>query len=382
MSAAFVLAVASPLPAEPPEFVPGDDVFGAYASLAPAADIETFGIVPASDVAVATVPSPTDRGRSVLRCARGGEAAHEIELSGRALGLTLSGDGDLAYAIVRASDRKGRALRVELVRIELTTLHVTLGSSLPATARGLALGSDGASLLVACRDEIRTFRIPQFESGPLYGVPGENVGVAAIEGTTDVLVARPSEVVRVNLAGPQGRDGLVVSRKFSAPTPLRAMMAATGAAGPIALAEDGHAWRVNATAPPPLNPRPAERTPEPPPEPRPEETPAPPASSGITARHESVGGLGTVSGAVTGPARAEVAVIVVLGPDNLLREAARVVPDGEGRFLAPSLPPGGYRVVAVGKGGHVLICDPPFITIRVDPNGAVETPVLNVLRAQ
>ena len=91
---------------------------------------------------------------------------------------------------------------------------------------------------------------------------------------------------------------------------------------------------------------------------------------------------GTVFGVVEGPSLAEVAAIVLLGPDNVLHEAARAIPDERGRFVSSALPPGTYRLVAAGKGGRVLICEPPFITIRVDSNGAVEAPVLKVLRAQ
>jgi hypothetical protein len=58
------------------------------------------------------------------------------------------------------------------------------------------------------------------------------------------------------------------------------------------------------------------------------------------------------------------------------------LPDEQGRFTASGLPAGAYRIVASGKGGRVLICDPPFITIRVDANGAVTAPVLTILRAQ
>jgi hypothetical protein len=91
---------------------------------------------------------------------------------------------------------------------------------------------------------------------------------------------------------------------------------------------------------------------------------------------------GTVFGVVAGPALAEVAAIVLLGPDNVLHEAARAIPDEQGHFSASALPIGAYRIVAAGKGGRVLICDPPFITIRVGSNSAVEAPVLKVLRAQ
>ena len=36
-------------------------------------------------------------------------------------------------------------------------------------------------------------------------------------------------------------------------------------------------------------------------------------------------------------------------------------PDGSGRYEATSLPAGAYRIVAAGKEGRVLICQPPFI---------------------
>jgi hypothetical protein len=91
---------------------------------------------------------------------------------------------------------------------------------------------------------------------------------------------------------------------------------------------------------------------------------------------------GSVFGVVTGPALAEVAAIVFLGPDNVLHEAARAIPDGNGRFAASALPPGAYRIVAAGKGGRVLICDPPFVTIQVGSKGAVEASVLKVVSAQ
>ncbi len=372
MTVALVLGVAFRLSAVPPELVPVDGLDAAVASLGQAADIETFGIAPSHDLAVATFPSSRDRARSVLRCARGGEAPREVALAGRALGLAVTRDGDLVYAVVRQSDRKGATQRVDLVRVDLKTLGVTLGTSLPATARGLALGSDEAALLVACRNEIRTFRLPKLTSGPLYAVPGDNVGIASIEGTTEILVAQPSQVVRADLAGPQGRDGLVVSQEFSAPAPLRGMMASTGGSGPIALAEDHRAWRIRASIGAPTPPAEVD-------EPRAEPSPA--EVTEAPARQESVGAPGMVFGVVTGPARAEVDAIVFLGPDNVLREAARVVPDGDGRFRTSPLPAGGYRIVAAGQGGHVLICDPPFIAIRVDSNGAVEAPMLNVLRA-
>jgi hypothetical protein len=93
-------------------------------------------------------------------------------------------------------------------------------------------------------------------------------------------------------------------------------------------------------------------------------------------------GPGVASGKIAGPSVAMVEAVVLLGPDNILHEAARAIPDDQGRYAFHALAPGAYRIIAAGKGGRVLICEPPFITIRVSSNGAVEASVLNVIRAQ
>ena len=90
---------------------------------------------------------------------------------------------------------------------------------------------------------------------------------------------------------------------------------------------------------------------------------------------------GALTGSVDGPARALVTAIVVLGPDNILKEATRTTLDASGRFTVRGLAPGSYRVVAAGAGGRVLICDPPYVTVRVGPSGGNEAPTLHALRA-
>jgi len=233
-------------------------------------------------------------------------------------------------------------------------------------------------------------------------VPGENVGVAPFAGSSHVLVAQSSRVVRVDLAGAQGRDGLTCAEEAPSPDPLRGLTAAWDDRGPIAVGEGGGRWCVAGGAPPapaaaPLapvdvapDPPPAASAPVPaavealPPEPAPppQQPPSPPASP--PAAGDSSGNRGepaSVFGLIDGPSRGDVAAVVVLGPDNVLKEAARSVPDEQGRFTAHGLPAGAYRIVAAGKGGRVLICDPPFITVHVGVDGAVEAPVLKVLRA-
>jgi hypothetical protein len=413
-----------------PILTPCDELPSAVAALGPASSVESYGLAPAVSIAVASITATPDGGRSVLRFARGGDAPEDVKLAGRVPGIAVTPDGKTAYAIVRVVDRKGGLRNVDLVRIDLETARAGVVASLPATARGLALGGDGASLLVASRDEIRTFVFPSLTSGPLYRAIGDNVGVAPLPGSSYVLLAQSSRVVLADLAAPQDRDGLVLAQETSAPAPLRGLLDSAGDAGPIALADGGRAWCVRAeppassppkkVEPPPETPPAAEPPPvvaaaaaaalaEPPPPaqppvtsppreppavasppqeppsvtPSPEESP--PVASPPQEPPPEPGGAaepGTVFGTISGPAMAEVTAVVLLGPDNVLREAARAIPDEQGRYKSAALPPGSYRLIAAGKRGRVLICNPPFISLKVASNGAVEAPVLKVLSAQ
>jgi hypothetical protein len=397
VSLGFALGLAGLAIAEPPVIVPCDSLPAAVAALGVKSGIDAYGVAPAASVAVAVEAPSGDDERSVLWFSRGGGEPRSVKLAGRVVGLAVTSDGALAYAVVRTIDRKGALRSVELTSVDLNTARATSGLTLPATARGLAIAAGGATLLVASRNEIRTFQLPALSSGPLYRALGDNVGVAPIEGSSEVVVAQPSRIVLADLAGAQGRDGLVLSQETAAPARLTGMLASTGDAGIIALADGGTAWcvRVDAVPPPPPAPvSPVEAAPaaapvaaaidEPPDAPpsEPPPTEPPPAEPPPAEPPPIPAAPGTVSGLVTGPALAEVASLVVLGPDNVLHEAARVAPDEQGRFSVPALPSGVYRIVASGKKGRVLLCDPPFITVRVGSNGAVEAPVLKVLRAE
>ena len=370
--------------AEPPALVPCDERPAAVAALGEGSEIEAFAIAPGASVAIAARPLPSDAKRSLLRFARGGDPPRDVKLAGRVSGLAVAADGKLAYVIVRATDRKGGVRSVELLRLDLESGRTTIGATLPVTARGLAVGGAGSILWVASRDEIRTFQLPGLVSGPLYRALGDNVGVAPMPGSSVVYVAQPSRIVLADLSAAQDRDGLALSQEVASPAPLTGMLASAGESGPIALSSGGGSWCVRDGVLPPLPPPPA-RVEDPPAE-QPREDPAPaevvPAVPPVEAASPAPAAPGTVSGTVAGPAIADVAAIVLLGPDNVLHEAARLIPDSQGRFSTQTLLPGSYRMVAAGKGGRVLICEPPFITIRVSSNGAVEAPVLKVVRVQ
>jgi hypothetical protein len=75
----------------------------------------------------------------------------------------------------------------------------------------------------------------------------------------------------------------------------------------------------------------------------------------------------SIVGEITGRADL-VEEVVILGPDSLLKQFARVKPAREGgtaRFLASSVPPGGYFVVPMGKRGASLASRPGMSKVQV-----------------
>jgi hypothetical protein len=278
----------------------------------------------------------------------------------------------------------------------------------------------------------------------LYRVPGDNVTLAAISGTTRVLVTQGARIVLVDLASPQDREGLPVLAATDAGAAVRTLASAPAEPRAIALLEGGStvlieteplgvtpgspaiaiAWPGEKAGPPPAvaaaaavpaaaattsAPSPAPPEPEPvaaapPPDeiqdsvetgPDPATSPppeaaipvvppvvtppvaAPPASPPQMENQNLPEG---VSGRISGPARADAREIVFLGPDNVLKEAARVAIDASGGYVVTGLKPGNYRVVAAGEGGRVLACHPAFVTVVVDGSPR-QVPTLEVLRA-
>ena len=394
---ACVASAAVGVRAEPVAVRPCGELPAPILALGAPGDLEAFGLSADDGVAVVSSRAPGRPGASVLKFARSGEAPRSVSLVGAIRGLAVAGDGSHAFAVVRETDRKGFVVSVDLVGVDLKTGRTSSLATLPATSRGLAFSAGGESLLVACNDEIRSFRMPRVSSGPLYRVPGDNVGLAPIEGSSRVLVAQRSRLVVVDLGEAQAREGLPLSGGTPVEGTLVALMGTVGSFGPVALVDGGAAWCVHverktstqgapSEAPPlpkapPLVPAPPPTVPELASPASPPLPPPPPAAQEEPGERTIPAEPGSLSGLVSGPMRGEVGAISLLGPDNVLREATRAVPDKEGHFRVSGLPPGAYRIVATGRGGRVLICDPPFVTARVSSNSAVEAPALNVLRA-
>jgi hypothetical protein len=92
-------------------------------------------------------------------------------------------------------------------------------------------------------------------------------------------------------------------------------------------------------------------------------------------------GTTVLTGTVTGDARSHVVAVVLFGPDNVLREAARAAPDSNGRFRFQGIEPGRYRLVPDGGGKKAVVSEPRFLTIEVAPGAVVEAPELRIVRA-
>jgi hypothetical protein len=88
-----------------------------------------------------------------------------------------------------------------------------------------------------------------------------------------------------------------------------------------------------------------------------------------------------VSGHIDGPAADRVAAVVLLGPDNILREAQRVEPGSDGWWWADGLQPGRYRIQLDGGGETVLLTQPPFVLLEVEAGKPVRAAEIRVLEA-
>jgi hypothetical protein len=104
--------------------------------------------------------------------------------------------------------------------------------------------------------------------------------------------------------------------------------------------------------------------------------PLPTVAARQTERERAV----SVYGRIEGAAADQVVHVVFFGPDNLLREAARVRPAADGRYQVSNLPPGHYSIQLSGGGNVVLVTEPRFLTVDVSV-GAPAAADFRVLRA-
>jgi len=108
---------------------------------------------------------------------------------------------------------------------------------------------------------------------------------------------------------------------------------------------------------PPMHP---EEVPEEAPQNAPVEADLPPEDEA----EEEVAAVHQIEGRIVGDV-ALVQDIVLLGPDNILREAARVQPKSDGTWHADGLDAGRYRVQLDGGGDRVLVAEPRFLMVEI-----------------
>lgn len=281
----------------------------------------------------------------------------------------------------------------------------------PPSSNDLDRWPGGNAILLACRHEIRTFLPPDFRSGPLFSFPGDNFAVTSLGSSSYVMVGQAEGLFLLDLSVPSGRESMPVLTRWPVPAAVAALadypngnevlvrlvdgrlfrasfdppgLAQAGSADSIAglaKAEEGPVLRFAADAEPAGRETGASvrGVPEPSVENRGDST-AEPVEIGVepavvTAPEPAVAvhppeitqpesPAHQIEGRIVG-ALELVEAVVLLGPDNILREAARVQPGQDGMWSVDGLEPGRYRIQLDGGGDRVLVAKPRFLMVDV-----------------
>jgi hypothetical protein len=391
--------------------------------------------------AAAAFAAETKGDRATVRLLDAGDREPtDLEMPGAVRAVVFGDRSDVLYVLLHreAKKREGDSY---LVRIEFDTLKARREMRLPGSARALARYSQGGALLVASRNEIRTILTPDLRSGKLYRVPGENLALRSLPRSDRVLLGREDGLWLVDLGSRPTEDGMPVLERLTSPAAVDAL--ATSRDGKRGLARDADgglltfwlqplravpevpadyrppvvATRAPAPPEPPPAPEPTPAEPEPetivaevhvpepeipaepeirepepvrapeptPPAPEPEPEPEPepdpvearpaPADPAKPAKPAP-----QLRGRITGPVAASVEAVVLLGPNTILREAARTRPAADGTWSFERLAPGRYRVQLSGGGSRQIVSDPAFRTVVVEEGKPATVPDMRALR--
>lgn len=423
---AFVLAGAAHAG---PVRIPGSALPPSIVALGAIDGVTALALSPDGSLAAAAAADPEGKPASTVRLADAGAVRGEIAVRGIVRSLAFDAHGAELFVL---ADRRTRRSMGEtfLVRVDTTTLKAIREIVLPRDARDVAL-KDEETLLVASDGELRTFLVPAFTSGPLYRVDGANPAIASVPGTSLVVLGRDEGLWLLDLADAQTRDGLPVRERLRTGGAVADVVVAPDALAGFARLIDGTVLRFrvrpftivgpegNASwigwlpeeGESPAEPEPAAApVPEPAAAPTPVPAPAPaivatppvvavevpkveapppppaaPPPAPPVARVESpappiVPHDARMEGQVRGAAMGAVVAVVVLGPDNILREAARVKPDDNGYWFVKGLPAGTYRVLLDAGGGRVLEASPAFRTVVVGAEGTAGVEPIEAVR--
>jgi len=276
--------------------------------------------------------------------------------------LFLEIDGTLLA--VRHRPARRHEGETSLVVVDLESRKAVARSQLPSAARSIEYWPSGGSLLIPVRNELRTLTLPRFHGGPLFRIPGENRSLAVIDGSR-LLVGQDSALLLVDLADPQGRESLPIRERIVSPSPVVSISVGQPDGRLLAGWADGRIADISLD-PLSMRARGADIDVEPAVE-------SPPVEAArATVPEPSAATFAQLRGRIEGADRDRVEAVVLLGPDNLLREAARIPPDADGRYSASGLAPGHYRVQLDGGGSRALVTRPAFHQVLIAPDVSVE----------
>jgi hypothetical protein len=318
-----------------------------------------------------------------------------VEVPTQVRALLLSRDDLSVFAIMRKDSKRGEG-ETFLSLIDPGSAKAKRLLRLPHSAVDLDYWSAHDSLLVSCKNEIRTLLLPEMRSGPLYRVRGNNRAVASLAGGNLILVGQDDGLLLVDLDATHGKEEMPVQSEIPLPQPVNSISAAADGSYALVTLADDSVQTVNIdTLMPAAPPEPVlveeviEEIPEPelaPPIPEPvvvaEVIEEPVVEEVIQdPTPEPAKPTPQVRGKITGDDLSAVVAVVLLGPNNMLREAARISPQNDGSWSAGGLATGKYRVQLDGGGSRVLVTDPPFMLIDVEQDGTADAGEIRLLKA-
>jgi hypothetical protein len=403
--------------------------------------VTAVAFAPDGNQAALASPDPKNEKRTLFRLYTVGQPEPaQMSLPGVVRSLLFARDGVAVFAILYRPAKK-RLGDAELLRISVAEMKSKSIMRLPPTSAALDYWAAKDSLLIPSRNEIRTVRVTGLRSGPLYRVPGYNLAIASLAASDVVLIGREDGLMLIDLGDPPGEEAMPVRESVATPGPVVGLAASADGTAALARLPDGQLYdvaleplsvseagsgaavasltkgtsrapielaplpepepaattattgkeaakppepepsaaAVEERAPPPVVPvdEPAPAAPEPPAEtPPPAQTETAPPAEPDWSESEAP----QLWGRLTGPESAEVDEVVLLGPNNVLREAARVRPQG-GIWQAGGLEPGRYQVQLAAGGKKVLISEPRVALVEISETGSVEAPTFEVLRS-
>jgi len=227
-----------------PVILPAGDIPESLRSLGPPESFVRFALTNDRSGAAAAGPLGAERKeRSTLVVATGGEPKLTAQVEGEVRALRFGPDGALYVLLgrVRGKSDPGEAF---VRRVDVASAEKPLEIRVPATAADMDLSPEGNALLVACRNEIRVVTIPDMRSPRLFRVEGDNRSIAAVSGTSQVVLGRTDGLVLVDLGDPQPREGLPVRERVPFEAAVTSLAAAPDRPALLARIADGRTLDV------------------------------------------------------------------------------------------------------------------------------------------